>query len=190
MPEPDDQNAPLAAQRFAAFVRNIMVGRNGLTADVLRRMVGAAGGSQPRSHLATGNLTFTASAPSLGWMGKALEDSIESVLGRREDVLIRSLASLAAAVRADPFAAIMADDVFERCVTFLPPGPPVTLSLPIETARRDTVLFARQSDDVLSITRLVGGRPGQPGKYLEATTGLRVTTRNWSTIERIVRLEF
>ena len=65
----------------------------------------------------------------------------------------------------------------------------VSLSLPIETERGDTVLFARQSDDVLSITRLVGGHPGQPGKYLETATGLRVTTRNWNTIERIVRLE-
>jgi len=166
-----------------------MVGRNGLTADVLRQMVGAAGGREPRSHLATGNLTFTASAPSPVWMGTAIEDAIESVLGRREDVLIRSLAELAAAVRADPFAAIMADDVYERCVTFLPSGPPVRLSLPIETERGDTVLFARQSDDVLSITRLVGGHPGQPGKYLETATGLRVTTRNWNTIERIVRLE-
>ena len=188
MPEPDD-DVWLAPQRFAAFVRNIMVGRNGLTADALRHIVGAAGGDEPRSHLATGNLTFTASRPSLGSVQTAIEDSIESVLGRREDVLIRSVASLAAAVRADPFAAIMADDVYERCVTFLPSGPPATLSLPIETTRGDTVLFARRSDDVLSITRLVGGRPGQPGKYLESATGLRVTTRNWSTIERIVRLE-
>jgi uncharacterized protein (DUF1697 family) len=189
MPRPDDQAGPLASQRFAAFVRNIMVGRNGLTADVLRQIVGAAGGSEPRSHLTTGNLTFTASAPSVDSIGSAIEDSIESVLGRRENVLIRSVAALAAAVRADPFAAIMADDVYERCVTFLPAGPPVTLSLPIETPRGDTVLFDRQSDDVLSITRLVGGRPGQPGKYLETATGLHMTTRNWNTIERIVRLE-
>ena len=189
MPEPDDHVGPPGQQRFVAFVRNIMVGRNGLTADVLRQVVRAAGGLEPRSHLATGNLAFTASASSVESMGAAIEDSIETVLGRREDVLIRSVSSLAAAVGADPFAVIMADDVYERCVTFLPPGPPVVLSLPIETPRGDTVLFARQDDDVLSITRLVVGRPGQPGKYLEAATGLRVTTRNWNTIERIVRLE-
>jgi uncharacterized protein (DUF1697 family) len=189
MPEPDDHVRPPGQQRFVAFVRNIMVGRNGLTADALRQMVAAAGGHEPRSHLATGNLTFTASAPSVESIGASIEDSIESVLGRREDVLIRSVTALASAVRADPFAAMVADDVYERCVTFLPPGPPVALSLPIETPRGDTLLFARQSDDVLSITRLVGGRPGQPGKYLETATGLRVTTRNWNTIERIVRVE-
>ena len=172
-----------------AFVRNIMVGRNGLTADVLCQMVAAAGGLEPRSHLATGNLTFTASASSLLSIATGIEDSIEAVLGRREDVLVRPVEALATAVRSDPFAAIVDDHVYERCVSFLPDGPPVDLRLPIETRRGDSVLFGRLSADVLSITRLVGGRPGQPGKYLETTTGLRVTTRNWNTIERIVRLE-
>jgi len=166
-----------------------MVGRNGLTADVLCQMVAAAGGLEPRSHLATGNLTFTASASSLLSIATGIEDSIEAVLGRREDVLVRPVEALATAVRSDPFAAIVDDHVYERCVSFLPDGPPVDLRLPIETRRGDSVLFGRLSADVLSITRLVGGRPGQPGKYLETTTGLRVTTRNWNTIERIVRLE-
>ena len=166
-----------------------MVGRNGLTADVLCQIVATSGGLEPRSHLATGNLTFTASASSLVSIATGIEDSIQAVLGRREDVLVRQVDVLAAAVRSDPFAAIMDDDVYERCVTFLPDGPPVDLPLPIESRRRDTVLFGRLSADVLSITRMVGGRPGQPGKYLETTTGLRVTTRNWNTIERIVKLE-
>jgi uncharacterized protein (DUF1697 family) len=166
-----------------------MVGRNGLSADVLRRIVVDAGGSEPRSHLATGNMTFSAPPGRVEAIGKAIEDSIESVLGRREDVFIRTVASLAAAVRADPFAAVMADDVYERCVSFLPTDTRVTLTLPVQTPRGDAVLFARRDDDVLSITRLVGGRPGQPGRYLESAEGIRVTTRNWNTIERIVRLE-
>jgi uncharacterized protein (DUF1697 family) len=183
-----DAVAPVSP-RFAAFVRNIMVGRNGLSADVLRQIVRDAGGREPRSHLATGNLTFTAPAGSLEEIRTSIEDSIESVLGRREDVFIRTIASLAAAVRADPFAAAMVDDVYERCVTFLSDGPPIALTLPVQTPRGDAVLFGRQGEDVLSVTRLVAGRPGQPGKYLEGVGGIRVTTRNWNTIERIARLE-
>jgi len=186
---PDRQASPRDAPRFVAFVRNVMVGRNGLSADVLRQIVVDAGGREPRSQLATGNLTFSAPAGPVEAIGKAIEDSIESVLGRREDVFIRTLASLAAAVRADPFAAVVTEDVYERCVTFLPTDTRVSLTLPVQTPRGDAVLFARQDDDVLSITRLVGGRPGQPGKYLESAEGIRVTTRNWNTIERIVRLE-
>jgi uncharacterized protein (DUF1697 family) len=187
--ETDRHAVPSDAPRFAAFVRNIMVGRNGLTADVMRHIVVEAGGREPRSHLATGNLTFSAPTWRVEAIGKAIEDSIESVLGRREDVFIRTLVWLTAAVRADPFAAVVAQDVYERCVTFLPTDTRVSLTLPVETPRGDAVLFARRDDDVLSITRLVGGRPGQPGRYLESAEGIRVTTRNWNTIERIVRLE-
>lgn len=185
----DEQHGPQASVRFVAFIRNVMVGRGGLSADALRRMTAEAGGRGPRSHLATGNLTFTASADSVEEIRLGLERSIESVLGRAEDVFVRSVASLAAAVRADPFAEMMAADVYERCVTFLPTDTPLTLSLPIQTARGDAVLFAWQDDEVLSVTRLVGGRPGQPGKYLEHNIGVRVTTRNWNTVERMVRLE-
>jgi uncharacterized protein (DUF1697 family) len=118
-----------------------------------------------------------------------IEDSIESVLGRREDVFVRSVASLTSAVRSDPFAEMMADDVYERCVTFLPAQPPMSLPLPMQTPRGDLVLFAYRAGGVLSITRRISSRPGQPGRFLESTTGTRVTTRNWNTIERIVRLE-
>ena len=189
MRQPDDQDARVVPQRFAGFLRNVMVGRNGLSAEVLREFVAQAGGHQPRSHLATGNLTFSASPELLEVIRAGIEDSIESVLGRREEVFIRSVASLASAVRSDPFAEMMADDVYERCVTFVPAEPRASLSLPMQTPRGDAVLFDCRAGGVLSITRLISGRPGQPGRFLESTLGLRVTTRNWNTIERIVRLE-
>jgi uncharacterized protein (DUF1697 family) len=172
-----------------AFVRNIMVGRNGLTADVLRQFVLDAGGLDPRSHLSTGNLAFSAAPDALDEFRLRVEAAIATVLGRREEVFIRSVAALASAVAADPFAAMMSDGVYERCVSFLLPGSAVGLTLPLETPRGDAVLFSAGDDAVLSVTRLVAGRPGQPGKYLETALGLRVTTRNWNTIERIARLE-
>jgi len=187
--QPDDRDGRVALQRFAGFVRNVMVGRNGLSAEVLRELVAKAGGHDPRSHLATGNLTFSASPELLEVIRAGIEDSVESVLGRREDVFIRSVASLASAVRSDPFAEMMANDVYERCVTFVPAEPAASLSLPMQAPRGDVVLFDCRAGGVLSITRLISGRPGQPGRFLESTLGLRVTTRNWNTIERIVRLE-
>ena len=89
----------------------------------------------------------------------------------------------------NPFAVIIDDNVYERRVTLLPDGPTVDLRLPIETCRGDSVLFGRLPADVLSITRIVAGRPSPPGQYLETTTGLRVTSRNWNTIELIGSLK-
>jgi len=179
----------VGAQRFVGFVRNVMVGRAGLSADVLLRAVEHAGGGTPRNHLATGNVTFSASSASLGAITAQLEEAIAAVIGRREEVFVRSIDSLAVQVGSEPFAHVMADDVYERCVTYLRTDVPMTLELPMRTPRGDAVLFASGPGQVLSITRLVAGRPGQPGRVVESALGVRASTRNWNTIERIVRLE-
>ena len=82
--QPGAGGASQAQARYVAFVRNIMVGRNGLTADVLRQFVTGAGGRQPRSHLATGNLAFTASPDSLVEFRQLVEASIASVMALTE----------------------------------------------------------------------------------------------------------
>jgi len=166
-----------------------MVGRAGLSADVLLRAVEDAGGETPRNHLATGNVSFSASPGELDAITAQLERTIAAVIGRRENVFVRSIDSLAIEVGSEPFAPVMADDVYERCVTYFRIDAPTTLELPLRTPRGDAVLFASGSGQVLSITRLIAGRPGQPGRVVESAMGVRATTRNWNTIERIVRLE-
>jgi len=46
--------------RYAAFIRNIMVGRNGLTRAVLVDAFERSGGQDVASVLATGNIVFSA----------------------------------------------------------------------------------------------------------------------------------
>lgn len=102
---------------------------------------------------------------------------------------MRSVEALVDAVDSEPFASVMADDVYERCVTYFRTDAPLTLALPMQTSRADVVLFAADPGEVLSITRLIKGRPGQPGRVVESALSVRATTRNWNTIERIVALE-
>jgi hypothetical protein len=78
----------VALQRFAGFVGNVMVGRSGLFAGALRELVAQGGGYEPSRHLATGNRTFSASPELLEVIRAGSEDSLESVLGRGEDVFI------------------------------------------------------------------------------------------------------
>ena len=79
--------------------------------------------------------------------------------------------------------------VYERCVSFVDERDPLPLALPFETPNADALIFAATASEVLSITRLVGGRPGNPGQVVESLLHSRVTTRNRNTIERIARLE-
>jgi uncharacterized protein (DUF1697 family) len=98
---------------------------------------------------------------------------------------VRSLEALRSSVAAAPFPSAPIADPHERCVSFCdcdltPLEPPIT------TTRGDTVTFASTLGGAYSVTRMIDGRAGNPGKTLEAIVHAPVTTRNWNTIERIV----
>jgi len=98
---------------------------------------------------------------------------------------VRSLEALRSSVATSPFASAPIPDPHERCVSFcdcdLTP-----LELPITTTRGDALTFASTPGEAYSVTRMIDGRAGNPGKTLEALLDAPVTTRNWNTVERIV----
>jgi uncharacterized protein (DUF1697 family) len=163
----------------------VMVGRQGLTRDTLLGVFCDAGADEPVSHLTTGNVSFGCVGSSRA-LQKAVEQGIAGVLGRREPVFIRSIATLRRAIAQDPFADPPFADVYERCVTFTDVSA-TSLVLPMTTPRRDAMVFAAGAREVFSVTRQVDGRPGNPVRLIERALGRPVTTRNWNTIERIVR---
>jgi len=162
-----------------------MVGRAGLTRDVLLGIFADAGLDRPVSHLGTGNVSF-GQAEVDDDVSEHLERAIAMVIGRTEPVFIRSIDQLGRLIEGEPFRNPPFDDVHERCVSFTR-GPTAGLELPLATPRGDAIAFGVREGDIFSVTRLVGGRPGTMGKVLERALGHPVTTRNWNTIERIVR---
>jgi len=162
-----------------------MVGREGLTREVLVGIFAEAGAEDPKSHLATGNVTFAGLEATSGLVER-VERAIAVVIGRTEPVFVRSIDQLQDQVDHDPFRNSPFLDVHERCVSFTN-GTVQGLDLPVSTPRGDATAFAVHDSDIYSVTRLVGGRPGTMGKVLERDLGRPVTTRNWNTIELIVR---
>jgi uncharacterized protein (DUF1697 family) len=179
----NDATAP--AVRSVAFIRGVMVGRQGLTRDVLLRAFRDAGADEPVSHLATGNVSFGYAGSTVA-LQRSLEEAIASIVGHREPVFVRSVAALRREIAKDPFADPPFDDVYERCVSFIDVSAKA-LALPMTSPRGDAVVFAARSREVFSVTRKVDGRPGSPMLLIERALGRRVSTRNWNTIERIVR---
>src|SRR5215213_6116819 len=63
--------------RWVAFVRNVMVGREGLRREVLIDLAREAVGTNVTSHLSTGNLTFTADDTTPGALADGLEAGVK-----------------------------------------------------------------------------------------------------------------
>jgi uncharacterized protein (DUF1697 family) len=164
-----------------------MVGRQGLTKAVLLELAEDAGGRQPRSYLATGNLSFYLAPPDVARFKEGIEQRIAGVIGRYEPVFIRSVSALQTLAEIEPFAAYPKEEIYERCVTFLERTAQWEGSLLQTTARGDVTLIAATPTEIFSVTRLVKGTPGTAGPIVESKFQQKVTTRNWNTIERILK---
>ncbi len=177
------------AVRHIGFIRNVMTGRNGLTAQRLIDIITSSGGSGPASYRGTGNIAFDAPLDDLDPIIERIEVGIAAVIGRREPVFVRSLDDLARAASTDPFAHPPIDDVHERCVTYLQSTASELAPLPVTSSRGDLIVFEVDGLDVYSVTRLVDGRTTSPAPLLQRVSNALATSRNWSTIEFILDKE-
>ena len=171
--------------KYAAFIRNIMVGRNGLTREVLCAAFKQSGAGEVNSFLATGNLVFD------GEDGRELEITTHAAallgkMGYKEPFFVRSLVYLVAMTALDPFAEAPRDNIYEQCVTFLPSKVSGLVPMPIQSSHRDVEIFSFVEFEAYSITRRINGRNGNAGALIERQIGSQVTTRNWKTITRLV----
>lgn len=173
--------------RWAGLVRNVMVGREGLDRSTLLDLAGGAGAESVRSHLSTGNLTFTASPADIDPITERLEVGIAAVLGRHELVAVRSLDELADLIATEPFAAYDPEEwAFEA--SFLARGAP-----PLDRARlgdpERTVVVVCRDRELVTARPLAGGHRPHANQLLERATGRRATSRGWATLQRILAVE-
>jgi uncharacterized protein (DUF1697 family) len=169
-----------------AFLRNVMVGRAGLTRAVLEGAFRDCGASFAESFLATGNIVFESGVHPARGVAECAARQLREGFGLREPFFVRSLGDLEALQAAKPFSAAPGGDVHERTVSFFDelarPLPP----LPIRSKRGDCEVFLLGEREAYGVTRLIDGRTGNPGKLVGDLGSTSVTTRNWKTIERLV----
>lgn len=170
-----------AAGCHVAFIRAIMIGREGLHRDVLLDMFRDAGAGNPISYIATGNVSFEARSQDVEGIVERVEAGIDALVGRPKLLFVRPLAHLAAMVDGNPFATGPVRDASEREVVFMLGRVPA-LELPIVSPSGDLCVFAASDRELFAVSRR-----DPPGGRIERLTGEPVTVRAWSTVTTIVR---
>jgi uncharacterized protein (DUF1697 family) len=169
--------------QWAGFVRNVMLGREGLHRDVLLTIARDAGAEDVLSHLTTGNLTFTAEPERALKVAGRIASGVERVIGRPEPVILRDLEWLRELVAAEPFSGFdPAEWELEMAMVSLDAPPLAPTSLP-DTGR--TVLLAVLDRELLTARPRDGGNRPHVNQLLELASGLRATARGWSTLQRL-----
>jgi uncharacterized protein (DUF1697 family) len=180
----------MTACKYVAFVRAIMIGREGLHRAVLLESFKEAGAANAVSHLTTGNVSFDAESSRVGDQITAVKRGVEAVVGRPTEIFVRTLEELIAMRDADPFQSPPLRDDYDCTVAFFADRVPDGVQLPIWSPTRDVVVFAAHERELFTVSARQNGLSRGSGGLIERLTGQRVTSRSWSTIQRVLaRLE-
>ena len=169
--------------RYVGLIRNVMIGREGLSRAVLLSRLNAAGARNGLSHLATGNLSFDAPPARLDEVVRRLETGIEGVIGRREPVVVRTAAWFREFIAAEPFRDFPPDQ-WQLTVAFLPPDAAAIDAAELGSVEGLQVVAVRQHE-LMTVGRH-GPGPGPTSLLPPALRG-RATMRSWSTVKRLAR---
>ena len=148
----------------------------------LKKCFEAAGFSDVRTVISSGNLVFNAPASSEATLQRKAEAAMERELGRAFLAFVRPVEALQAILASDPYAAFRLPRGAKRVVTFLrkPAGEKLALPVTLEGAR----ILSVRGNEVFSAYV-----PGPKGPVfmtlIQKTFGDEVTTRTWETVQKV-----
>lgn len=147
----------------------------------LKRCFEAAGFSDVRTLLSSGNVVFNARSSSLAALERRAETAMQCGLDRSFGTIIRSAEHLQALIESDPFAEFSLPPTAKRVITFLRCPADIQLKLPIERDGASILKFT--GSEVLAYYV-----PGPKGPVfmglLERTFGKNITTRTLDTVRK------
>lgn len=168
--------------RYAAFLRGVMP-TNAKMPD-LKQAFEAAGFSDVRTILASGNVVFSARAASAGALERRAEAAMERRLGRSFLTIVRSIDALQELLASDPYRRFRLGPKAKRIVTFLRQAPARKIALPRE--QDGARILAMRESEIFSAYL-----PTPKGPVfmtlIEKTFGKDQTTRTWDTVAKIAR---
>jgi uncharacterized protein (DUF1697 family) len=172
--------------RWVALLRGVNVaGRNRLPMADLRAALTAVGYRDVATHLQSGNALLTADEDDADAIAHGVVAAIDAHCGLTLSVVVRASAELAAVVAGDPLPGPQTSHLH---VAFLSEAP-----APERLAALDPAAFAPDTFRVVGREAYVWypngmGRSKLTNDVWERRLGVISTTRNWSTVTRLVSL--
>lgn len=171
---------------YVGFIRAVMVGRDGLHRQVMLDAFEQSGATSPINYISTGNVSFEADAQKMTAMTEEIEQRLESIVQRRTEVFVRSLDELVAMAESEPFTGHPLTGSVAESVAFFYDKAPTDDLLPLVSKAGDVAVFGEDARHWYTVAKVENGLSRGSGGMIEKATGERVTSRAWSTIDRIL----
>lgn len=174
---------------YAAFLRGINVGgKSILKMTDLKASLEAAGFTDVTTILASGNAVFTARGGTPETIAKKIEASLKARAGRDIGVLVRAIADLERLAASAPFKDVKVTPDTRRYVTLLSEKPSAASAKPSVSPDGSFRVLRVGGGVVAWMMTLTDGRgTTDVMKELEKRFGKKITTRNWNTIEKVLK---
>ena len=165
--------------RYVAFLRGV----SPVNAKMpeLKHCFEAAGFTNVRTILSSGNVVFDARSAPEASLERRAESSMQALLGRTFYTIVRSTDALRVLLESDPYAAFALPPNAKRVVSFLREPKEAKLEIPIESdGARVLGVMGREV-----FTAYVPSDKGPVFMTLiEKAFGTDVTTRTWETVRK------
>lgn len=168
--------------RYAAFLRG--VSPMNCKMPELKAAFEAAGFTDVRTLLSSGNVVFSARAATPAALQRKAEAAMQRHLGQPFLTIVRPVDALRELLASDPFRAFRLDAAAKRIVTFLRQRHPASLRLPIELEGA-RILSLRGTEVLSAYVRTPKGPVFMT--LIEKTFGREQTTRTWETVAKVAR---
>src|SRR5262245_2605079 len=169
-------------RRYAALLRGVSPS-NAKMSD-LKEAFEAAGFTDVKTVLSSGNVVFTAREASEASLERRAEASTKSHLGTAFLLIVRPMEALRELLASDPYSAFRIEPGAKRVVTFLRHSPGSKVKLPIEI-NGACILAVRGREVFTAYVRSPKGAVFMT--LIEKTFGKEATTRTWDTVAKIAR---
>lgn len=168
---------------YVAFLRGINVGgHKPVKMEELCALVLSLGFSGVRTHIQSGNVFFDSSQKDEDALASVIRKKISKALGYDAAVFVRSVGSLRALLKNNPFRNVETGNDAKPYITFIPEKPPTGMKLPLFSPNKDVEIFAMGKGVMFSLSHPCKGRFGFPNAFIEKTLKAEATTRNWETL--------
>lgn len=175
---------------YVAFLRAVNVAGHAIISmsDVKQAFL-AAGCKNVRTYVQSGNVLFDVAEGAIDpAMKRKIRKQVTDLAGSQASTVFRSADELEAMARTTPFAGVEDDVDAKFYVAFLEKKPKAMPKAVLSSPKEALDVIGLQNLDVFVVSRPKHGQYGFPNTLVEKRFGVSATTRQWSTVSKIVGL--
>lgn len=175
--------------RHVALLRGINVGgRNKLPMARLRELFDAAGATDVRTYIQSGNVVFRAAPEAVDGIAEAVRSSIQAELGLVVPVVTRTAAELVETARVCPYSDEAAQNPRAVHVMFLDREPSADEVATLDPDRSPPDVFQVIGREVHAHCPNGLARTKLSNAWFDRALGTVSTGRNWRTLQKLIAL--